>query len=56
MGKLISVEWVTDPKQMLELDTGQISIIMGANLPNGATLNTVQIAEKSVWSHLNKTA
>ena len=32
MGKLISVEWVTDPKQMPELEAGPISIIMGANL------------------------
>ena len=32
MGKLISIEWVTDPKQMPELDAGPISIIMGANL------------------------
>ena len=32
MGKLISVKWVTDPKQMPELEAGPISIIMGANL------------------------
>ena len=32
IGKLISAEWVTDPKQMPELEAGPISIIMGANL------------------------